>query len=85
MNDFLLYSIVASIVLTVAINVLPQLFPGPAQRAEEKLREALKNSIENQRQTPGPRVRVFFPWKSMLVVSLVLTLVVNLIGWISGF
>jgi len=83
MNDFLLYSVVASIVLTVAINVLPQLFPGTAKRAEEKLRDALTHSIETQQQSPRPRVKVFFPWKAMLLVSLVLTLLVNLVGWIA--
>ena len=84
MNDFLLYSIIASIVLTVAVNVLPQLFPGAAQRAEEKLRDALTQSIETQQDTSKPRVRVFFPWKAMLLVSVVLTLLVNLVGWFAS-
>jgi hypothetical protein len=26
-------------------------------------------------------VKVFFPWKAMLIGSLVLTVLVNLIGW----
>jgi len=84
MNDFLLYSIIASIVLTIAVNALPLLFPRSSRRAEEKLRDALNNSIEHQQNGKSPRVRVFFPWKAMLLASVVLTVLVNLVRWFAA-
>ena len=38
---------------------------------------------EDDATRPGPSVKVFFPWKAMLVGSLVLTVLINLIGWIA--
>ncbi len=84
MSDFIFYSIIASVVLTILVNLLPQLFPNSARRAEEKLRDALSQSIEKQQGKEPTRVRVFFPWKAMLVASLVLTLLVNLVGWFAS-
>ena len=70
------FSIVASIVLTVALNVALWLFPGASQR----LRQALSRLGERSASQPGDNgVRVFFPWKAMLIGSLVLTIVINLV------
>ena len=38
MSDFILYSIIGSIVLTVLINVLPMLFPIAADKLQKKLK-----------------------------------------------
>jgi len=71
MKDFLLTSLIASVVLTLALNLLPALFPNAAAKAERKI-------VEKMQETP--KVRVFFPWKAMLLISLGLTVAVNLIG-----
>ena len=81
MPDWLLFSIVASIGLTAILNLVPMLFPNASRHAQERLMEQMR---EQQRRIdapePGPRVRVFFPWKAMLVGSIVLTVIVNLVG-----
>jgi len=76
MQNFLVLSLVASIILTILINVLPMLFPKSSERVERKVHEKMEG---NQ-----PRVRVFFPWKAMLIASLVLTVVVNLVGFFAA-
>ena len=64
-------SIVLSIVLTVVLNVVLRLFPDASERAARRV-EGLG--------TAG-RTRVFVPWKAMIVVSLLATLVLNLLLW----
>ena len=83
MNDFLLYSIIASVVLTVILNVLPLLFPNVAVKIQRKFEEHAHRSINQHEGDTPPRVKVFFPWKAMLIVSIVLTVLVNLIGFFS--
>ncbi len=80
MNNFIITSIIASVVLTVALNVLPLLFPNAAAKAQKKLEENAKRAIEQHEDDGRPRVKVFFPWKAMLIGSLVLTVLVNLVG-----
>lgn len=80
MSDFILYSIVGSVVLTVLLNVLPLIFPNAAAKAQRKLEENAKRAIEQHEDDAQPRVKVFFPWKAMLIGSIVLTVLVNLIG-----
>lgn len=84
MQNFLLLSLVASIVLTVLINLLPMLFPKSSEKVERKIHEKISESISKQNEGNQPRVRVFFPWKAMLVASLVLTVVVNLVGFVAA-
>ncbi len=83
MNNFLLTSIIGSVVLTIALNVLPLLFPNAAAKAQKKLEENARRAIEQHEDDKQPRVKVFFPWKTMLIISVVLTLLVNLIGLFS--
>ncbi len=80
MNNFIITSIIASVVLTVALNVLPLLFPNTAAKAQKKLEENAKRAIEQHEDNARPRVKVFFPWKAMLIGSIVLTVLVNLVG-----
>lgn len=82
MSDFLLFSIVASIVLTVVLNLVPMIFPNSATKLKRKMMEQLEESDKTP-ASKKPRVQVFFPWKAMLLISVVLTVVVNLIGWMS--
>ncbi len=80
MNNFLLISIIGSVVLTVLLNVLPLIFPNAAAKAQKKLEENARRAIEQHEDEQRPRVKVFFPWKAMLIISVVLTVLVNLVG-----
>lgn len=81
MKDFLLFSIVGSVILTVAVNFLPLLFPNAAAKAQRKLEDHARRSVEQHEDAGRPRVKVFFPWKFMVIGSLVLTVLVNLVGY----
>jgi len=83
MKDFLLYSIIGSVVLTLVLNLLPLLFPGAAAKLQKKVEENARRAIEQQEDDNQPRVKVFFPWKAMLIISVVLTILVNLIAYFS--
>jgi len=84
MNDFLITSIVGSIILTILLNALPLLFPKGAAKVQQKLEENARNMIEQHEDNKRPRVKVFFPWKAMLLGSLILTILVNLIGFFAN-
>jgi hypothetical protein len=47
---------------------------------QKKIEENAIHAIEQHEDATRPRVTVFFPWKAMLIGSIVLTLLVNLIG-----
>ncbi len=83
MKDFLITSLIASVALTVAFNLLPILFPKTALKAERKIVKAMQETHENRADPNTPRVRVFFPWKAMLLISIGLTIAVNLVGFIA--
>ncbi len=83
MSNFIIYSIVASVVLTIAVNALPLLFPNAAAKVQKKIEENARQAIEQHEDTNLPRVKVFFPWKVMLTGSIILTLLVNLIMMLS--
>ena len=80
MSSFLLISLIGSIVLTLALNFLPALFPNAAAKAERKIVEKMQETHADRVDPNTPKLRVFFPWKAMLVASLFLTVLVNLIG-----
>ena len=85
MPDWLLFSIVASVVLTVVLNVGLRLFPGTGRSLEDLFdritqRVDAPNRADVRAEAPDePRVRVIVPWKLMLVASLILTIVLNLL------
>ena len=83
MSNFIIYSIVASIMLTVVVNVLPLVFPNFAAVVQKKIEENARHAIEQHEDATRPRVKVFFPWKAMLIGSIVLTILVNLIGFLA--
>ena len=83
MSNFIIYSIIASIVLTVVLNVLPLLFPNTAAKLQRKIEENARKAIVQHEDENRPRVKVFFPWKAMLIGSIVLTILVNLISLLS--
>ena len=80
MKDFLLISLIGSIILTLAVNLLPALFPNAAAKAERKIIEKMQDTQSDRLDPNTPKVRVFFPWKAMLLISLILTIAVNFIG-----
>jgi hypothetical protein len=74
---FLLGSLVLSIVLTVLLNVFLRLFPSTTRRIGERLEQTFERQ-PSPVEEPGTRVRVYFPWRFMLLASLVLTILLNL-------
>jgi hypothetical protein len=80
MSNFIIYSIVGSIILTVVLNILPLLFPNAATKVQKKIEENARHAIEQHEDSNRPRVKVFFPWKAIFIGSIVLTVLINLIG-----
>jgi hypothetical protein len=74
----LAFSIVASIVLTVVLNLVLWMFPGAGRRLGEAVTRLVERSDKQAGADPG-RVRVFFPWKAMLIASILLTIVINVL------
>lgn len=84
MPHWLWFSILASVVLTVVLNVALRLFPGAGRR----IGDSIDRALERQQPPAGDhedrsRVRVIVPWRLMLAGSLLLTLVLNLVLWLS--
>lgn len=79
---WLAVSIVASVVLTVLLNVAIRVFPGAGRRLAQGMAKLTLPSPEETR-SGSQRVRVFIPWKAMIIGSVVLTIVVNVALWIS--
>ena len=80
MSNFILTSIIASVVLTFVLNILPLLFPNAAAKVQKKIEDNARQAIEQHEDDDRPRVQVFFPWKAMLIGSVVLTVLVNIVG-----
>ena len=68
--NWLVTSLLLSVVLTVVLNVALRAFP----RAGERIGERAARLAEER-----PNGGVFVPWKAMIVVSLVLTVGLNLL------
>lgn len=78
---WLLISIGLSVALTVLLNVGLRAFPGAGRRVAQQLAKLTSPNVDDFRRSDR-RVRVFTPWKAMIVGSLILTIVVNLMVWI---
>ena len=76
--QWLVASLVLSVVLTVLVNLALWLLPALRERTDRAV-EGLTNSASGDRRT-----RVIVPWKPMLVASLMLTVLVNLVLWWRG-
>ncbi len=79
MGNFVVYSVVASVVLTVVLNALPLLFPNATAKVQKKIEENARRVIEQNEDADRSGVKVFFPWKAMFIGSIVLTILVNLV------
>jgi hypothetical protein len=78
--SWLVFSILASIVLTVVCNVALRLFPDAADRLRDRLfRLADRPGDDPWDRAPRSGMRVIVPWKAMLIGSLVLTIAINLL------
>jgi len=79
-----LQSLTASIVLPILMNVLPRLFPSATREADRqihyKMEEALEDSTDGTQGRDATEDARVFLWKAVLIVSLVLTVLVNLSG-----
>ena len=76
--EWLAFSIVASVVLTVLLNVALRLWPGAADRGAERFTNWMgRQGADDPGLRPG-RTRVIVPWKGMLIASVVLTVLLNL-------
>jgi hypothetical protein len=71
--EWLVASLMLSVVLTVVLNVALRLFPNGIDRAVRRL----------DRPHEDRAVRVFAPWKAMIIASVVLTIVLNLVLWLA--
>ncbi len=80
MKDFLITSLIASVILTLALNLLPMLFPNAAAKAERKIVEKMQETHADRIDPNTPKLRIFFPWKAMIFISIGLTIAVNVIG-----
>ena len=75
-------SIVLSVLLTVVLNVGLRLFPDAGSRVARGLTQRSFPSAGESR-TGNHRVRVWTPWKAMILGSVILTIVLNLVLWIA--
>ncbi len=83
MRDILIISLVGSFVLTVVLNTLPKAFPGAAKRAEQAVHRQL-DRMQPSGGSGGGGTKVVFPWKAMIIVSVGLTILINVIGALAG-
>jgi hypothetical protein len=78
--SWLAFSIIASVVLTIILNVALRLFPGMSRRmADGFTRLAERTDEPPPYGEPRSRVRVYFPWKAMLIASILLTVFLNVL------
>jgi hypothetical protein len=78
--DWLVLSIVLSLVLTLVLNLAVRLFPGGARRTAHWLDQRRPDDLDDRHESRR-RVRIIVPWKAMIAVSIVLTVVLNVLLW----
>ena len=76
--QWLIVSLVLSVVLTLVANVALRVFPELGPRVAQWL-TAITASNKPDRSVQSSRVRVFFPWRAMIVVSIILTVLLSLL------
>ena len=79
MAEFLRWSLILSVVLTVCVNAGARLFPRATRRVRHRIEDTIAPPAPDERPEDRNRVRVIVPWKTMLALSLVVTLAVNLV------
>jgi hypothetical protein len=79
---WLVISIALSVILTVLLNVGLRAFPGAGDRVARSFSTFTSRNADEAR-TNNRSVRVFVPWKAVILGSLILTVVVNVVLWIA--
>lgn len=80
--QWLWYSVIASVVLTVALNLAVRRWPDRTEHDAERLGRWMGRPSAPRDAGDGTssgRVRVIVPWKAMLALSLGLTVLFNLL------
>lgn len=77
--NWLAVSIVASVVLTILLNLAIRLWPGGADRAARRADQWASEWSPPPAEDGRSGTRVFVPWKAMLVASVVLTVALNVV------
>jgi len=79
--QWFIVSLVLSVVLTLVANVALRVFPELGPRVARWF-TAITASDEPDQSMQSSRVRVFFPWKAMIVVSIILTALLSVLRWV---
>jgi hypothetical protein len=79
--NWLVVSLVLSAVLTVVLNVALRVFPRAGERLTDGFDELASPESDGARRNER-RTRVFFPWRAMIIASVVLTVLINLAIWL---
>ena len=77
--NWLVVSLVASVVLTIVLNVAIRLWPGAADRGTRQLDDWAQRQDAAEFGDGPDRVRVIVPWKAMLLGSIALTVLLNVV------
>lgn len=75
-------SIVLSLLLTIVLNVGLRLFPDAGRRVVRGMTQSSSRSA-GERRPGNHRPRIWTPWKAMILVSLILTIGLNLVLWLA--
>jgi hypothetical protein len=79
--QWLIASLVVSVVLTVLLNLVLRWFPGAGDRLAREVVDLASSNRPGR--TNNSRAHVIAPWKAMLLASLILTLVINAWLWLT--
>lgn len=81
---WLLGSLLLSVILTVVMNVGLRAFPTAGRRLARRVLERPSPLGDGDDDyVRHNRVRVIVPWRAMIIASVVLTIVINLVWWLS--
>jgi hypothetical protein len=75
---WIVVSVAMSVVLTALLNIGLRAFPDAGRRVARGLAELTSPDHDGGHERDR-RLRVFVPWKAMIVGSVILTIVVNLV------
>lgn len=74
---WIVVSVAMSVVLTALLNIGVRAFPDVGRRVARGLADHTSPDYDGAHE--DRRLRVFVPWKTMIVGSVILTIVVNLV------
>lgn len=75
-------SIVLSLLLTIVLNVALRLFPDAGRRVARRMTQPPLPRAGDSRPS-NHALRVWAPWKAMILGSVILTILVNLVLWLA--